>query len=324
MPKSDPIEKALDAIGELRQANAERAVEELRSYLRNRSNLVVAKAAKVTAELHLSQLAAELVAAFDRLFVNPQKLDKRCAALTKIVKALYEFDYTEPEVYLRGAHHVQMEASFGPPVDAAASLRGLCAQGLLRTRYANAVAEVLPLLIDPEPQARLGAIHALALNGGEAGALLLRFKALTGDEDAGVLGECFAGLLAAAPEQSVSFVARYIDSDDTFTAEAAIWALGQSRQQAAFLVLKDKWERTVSREVRKGLLAALAALRLQESVEYLCAELRTADSQTAADLIVVLANYANNESVRQTAAGAVDERHDRALTELFKQHFAGS
>ncbi len=245
MSKSDPVEKALNALSELRHTNSPETVsKELRAYLANRSNLVVAKAAKIAGELHATELISELVAAFERLMKDPQKLDKRCAAVTEIVGALYEMDYCEPEVYLRGLRHVQMEASFGPPVDAAAALRGMCAQGLLRTRYRDALTEVLQLLVDREPPARLGAVRALALNGGEAGVLLLRLKALTGDAEPEVLGQCFSGLLAAAPEQSLAFVAKYVDDEDESTAGAAIWALGESRLSSAVEILKEKWERT--------------------------------------------------------------------------------
>ena len=48
MAKSDPIERSLDRLGELRRADAsETVVQEVREFLRNRSNLVVSKAAKV-------------------------------------------------------------------------------------------------------------------------------------------------------------------------------------------------------------------------------------------------------------------------------------
>ena len=137
---------------------------------------------------------------------NAPKLDRRCAAVTEIVSALYELDYTEPAPFLKGIKHVQLEASFGPPVDEAAKLRAVSAQGLLRTRHQDALSEVLPLLTDCEPAARAGTVRALAANGGEAGVLLLRLKVLSGDAEAAVLGECFAGLLAAAPEKSVGFV----------------------------------------------------------------------------------------------------------------------
>ena len=322
MAKSDPVEKALNAVGELRHTNSpEKVAKELRPYLANKSNLVVAKAAKIAGELHATELIAELSAAFERLMKDPQKLDKRCAAVTEIVGALYEMDYSEPGTYLRGLRHVQMEGSFGPPVDTAAALRGMCAQGLLRTRYRDAMTEVVQLLVDREPPARLGAVRALALNGGEAGVLLLRLKVLTGDKESQVLGACFSGLLAAATEQSLPFVAKYVDDEDEATAEAAIWALGESRLPGAVDVLKKKWERTLSRDIRKILLAALAASRLEEALEFLYSQLRTAHVRIASDVLEVLAPYAGNESIRRAVAEAVQQRGEAAVTAAFREHF---
>lgn len=322
MSKADPIEQALNQIGELRAAPpSEQLVQQLRPFLKNKSNLVVAKAAKVVGELHVYGLIVDLVAAFNRMMVNPVKLDKRCAAITEIVSALYELDYTDADVYLQSIRHVQKEASFGPPVDEAASLRGRSAQGLLRTRHPEAIAAAIELLVDPEPPARLGAVRALASNGGEVGALLLRLKVLTGDKDPEIISECFSGLLAAASGPSLPFVAKYIDNEDDVIAEAAIWALGQSREHAALPILREKWERTADRSLRKTLIAALAASRLQEALDYLCAQLRTADVRTAADIITALSDYASGESLRRSAAAAVEQRHEPALTELFRQHF---
>ena len=323
MSKVDPIEKALNEIGDLRVASSpEEQTDKLRAFLNNRSNLVVAKAAKLVRELQLSTLVPELVAAFDRMWMNPAKLDKRCAAMTEIVSALYEFDYTDPEVYLRGIRHVQREASYGPPVDTAAQMRGMCAQGLLRTRYRDAMAAVTDLLVDEEPPARLGAIRALASNGGEAGALLLRLKSLTGDKDPEITAECFSGLLAGAGEQALSFVAAYMDSEDEVTAEAAIWAVGESRLGGAVGALQEKWERTIDRSMRKTLVAALAASRLQEAIDYLCVKLRDTDAETAKAIVAVLANYASNEAIRNLVAMAVEERSERTVTEAFREHFA--
>ena len=325
MSKTDPIEAALNAIAQLRLADSpDDIAKQLHPFFSNRSNLVVAKAAKLAGELRLSGLIPDLVAAFDRLWVNPAKLDKRCAATTEIVNALYELDYTEPDIYLRGIRHVQKEASFGPPVDVAAKLRGMCAQGLLRTRSADGMAAAVDLLVDPEPPARLGAVRALGSNGGEAGALLLRLKVLAGDEDPEIIGECFTALIAAGKEQAVPFVAGYMEADDELIAEAAIWALGQSRQTAALAVLKEKWERTVERSVRKVLVAALAASRLEEAVDYLVLQLRSADIRSAEDILTALSNYAGAESQRQLVAAAVQERDEPAVTKLFKQHFEGS
>ena len=107
---------------------------ELKAFLKNRSNLVVAKAAKIASQMRATELVPELMGAFHRLMQNPSKLDKGCAATTEIAGALYALDYAEPELYMLGIHNVQMEGSFGPPVDAAAKLRAISALALARTR----------------------------------------------------------------------------------------------------------------------------------------------------------------------------------------------
>ena len=156
MAKNDPIERALNQLSELRHAEpSDTVTAELREFLRNRSNLVVAKAAVVVRELSLVALIPDLVAGFSKFMADAPRLDKRCAALTAIASALYELDYVEPEPYLAGIKHVQLEGSYGPPVDEAAKLRAVSAQGLLRTRHADRVSEVVQLLVDREPAARI-------------------------------------------------------------------------------------------------------------------------------------------------------------------------
>jgi hypothetical protein len=80
----------------------------------------------------------------------------------------------------------------------------------------------------------------------------------------------------------------------------------------------------VERSVRKVLIAALAASRLEEAVDYLVLQLRSADIRTVEDILTALSNYAGGESQRQLVAAAVHERDEPAVTKLFKQHFEGS
>ncbi len=322
MAKSDPIERSLDRLGELRHAEAsETAVEEVRQFLRDRSNLIVSKAAKVVRELQLKALIPDLVAAFSKLMKDGPRLDKRCAAVTEIVSALYELNYQEPEPYLAGLKHVQMEASFGPPVDEAAKLRAVSAQGLVRTRHPDALTEVTQLLVDREPAARLGAVRALAVNGGEAGILLLKLKVLTGDVEPAVIGECFSGLLEASPAKSVPFVAKYIDSNDDDVAQAAMLALGESRLPAAFEVLREKWARTIAMPVRRILLSAMAASKLDEAIAFLVSLVETASVPTAAAAVEALSIYSRNERVRKSVGDAVSVRSEKTLLERFRQDF---
>ena len=322
MAKNDPIKRALDRLGELRHAEPTTAVsEELRGFLRNRSNLVVAKAATIVRELGIVDLTPELVSSFNKFMGDAPRLDKRCAAVTAIASALYEMDYDEPEPYLAGIKHVQLEASFGPPVDEAAKLRAVSAQGLLRTRHADAMPEVLELLVDREPAARVGGIRALAVNGGEAGILLLRLKGLAGDTEPAVLAECFSGLLAASPDKSVAFVARYIDASDEGTAEAAMLALGESRLPAAFQILREKWNTTALLPEKKILLVSMAASKLDEAIAFLVSLVESASAPIAAAALEALSIYRHNERVSKSVRSAVLGRREMAVVEAYQASF---
>jgi hypothetical protein len=237
------------------------------------------------------------------------------------VSALHELDYAEPEIYLHGIHHVQMEGSFGPPVDAAAKLRAISALALARTAYPAALDEVVSLLVDEWPEARVGAVRALAVNGGEAGALLLKLKILLGESEPDVLAECFSGLLTAAPEKSVRLVAGFVDSEDLAVAEAALLALGSSRLPDAFDVLKARWERTAAGPLRKTLLVAIAMVRSDAAVEFLLALLAECSPATAKDVLAALALFRDNEKVRSRVESVVARRNEKGVSEFFGQEF---
>ena len=78
---------------------------ELRRYLADKSSLIVAEAAKILRDQTASALAGDLVAAFDRLMIEPEESDKHCRAKIEIVAALNRLEYREPEVFLRGLSH---------------------------------------------------------------------------------------------------------------------------------------------------------------------------------------------------------------------------
>jgi hypothetical protein len=323
MKKPDPVEQALDRLSSLRSGGklSAPAMQELKMFLKNKSNQVVAKAAKVAGELHAMGLVDDLVLAFHRFMANPQKLDKGCAATTEIAAALYQMDYLEPEIYLLGVHHVQMEGSFGPPVDAAAKLRAVSALGLARTRHPQALEEIVQLLVDPWPQARIGAIRALASNGGHAGALLLRLKVLTGEDELDVLAECFSGLLASTAESSLPLVAAYIESEDQAFAEAALLAIGASRLPQALTLLQTRWEKSAFSPLRRALLLAIAMVRSEAAIEFLISLLPDSNAQTGKDIIAALALFRDNGKVRADVEQAVSALNDKTLSEAFREEF---
>jgi HEAT repeat protein len=320
MKKSDPTAEALAALAGAHEQPAEARRALLRKYLANRSNWVVAKAAKLAGEVRDEDLAMDLVAAFHRLMADAAKLDKGCTALTEIAAALYAIDHHDPEVLLAGIHHVQIEGSFGTPADAAIQLRSFCAMGLAQTHHPDAPYEIVKLLADPEPGARAGAARAIGTLPGDASALLLRFKALIGDRDSDVLGECFTSLLVVDAERSLEFVADFADGDKD-VAEAAILAIGASRTPQGVAWLKQRWERTVHGPMRKTLLLALATARIEPAVEFLLKLLADENPRSAVEVMNVLRIYKHDERVRRAVGEIVDRRREPSIVEAFRREF---
>jgi len=295
---------------------------DLAPFLRHKSNHAVAAAAGAAEHLEASALAPDLVQAFERLMRDPAKLDQGSKATTAIVQALIQLDDPAAKVYFAGIRHVQKEGSFGPPVDVAAPLRGLCARGLARMGHPDALLECVTLLADPEVAARAGAVRAIADSGRPDGVLLLRLKTLVGDKEIDVMGECFAALLSLDPAGSVDFVARFLNSRTEGIGEQAALALGESRLPAAFEVLREAWERGGLGEQRRTLLVAIAMLRIDPALEFLLSRLAEESGPVAADALAGLAFYAQDEAVLARVEGIIQERGDGALEAVFAREFA--
>jgi HEAT repeat protein len=302
--KISPLEEQFDRIAALRREQPSPAgTAELAKYLGGKINLLAAKAARVAGEWQAAELAPELAAAFERFMVKPETTDKRCEAKIAILKVLCQIEYPSPSVFLRGLRHVQMEPSFGPPVDTAAEVRALSAMGLAQTDYPEALEEIVPLLLDREIDARIGAVRAIAASGLAGDVLLLRLKALSGDEPE-VLGECFAALLRAAPEKSVDFVAQFLERREEAVAEAAALALGDSRVESALPVLRAAFEQGRNRALGRTLLLSIALLRRENAIDYLLDLVRHGEEQTAADALAALAMYEQGPSLQERIAQA--------------------
>jgi len=301
--KISSLEEQLDRVAALRSeppSPAGRA--EAAKYLNSKMNLVAAKAARIAGEWLAAELTPQLVEAFDRFMLKPETSDKRCAAKIEILKALCKLEYPSPSIFRRSLRHVQMEPTWGGSVDTAAAVRALGAMGLAQTDYPEALEEIVPLLLDAERDARIGALRAIAASGLPGGALLLRLKALSGDEPE-VLGECFAALLRAAPSQSLEFVAKFLDHREEAVAEAAALALGDSRLESAFAMLREAFERTRALP-RRTLLLAIALLRRENAIDYLLDLVQNGEGQTSADAVAALAMYEKDPNLQ--------ERLDRA------------
>ena len=243
------------------------AVADLSRALDSNSNFVVAKATQIIETRQEFDLRGKLVSAFARLFASPHKLDPTCAALTAIVKALHTLDCEDPTPFFHGVRHVQMEGSFGPPVDAAVELRANCAIALARHTHPRVIAELTERLADREPGARLGAATALGCCGSPAAYPLLQFKTLVGDAEPDVITECYASMLSLDPRQAAGVIREALNGGEY--AESAALALGPSRHADAFPILRDRYETLAGGPLKQTLLLAISLCRTKEAEEFL-------------------------------------------------------
>jgi hypothetical protein len=321
MAKSNPIESQLAALTALRSdPKSESAKAELTRAMASKSNLVVAKATSIINDSQQTDFLPALATAFERFFADGS--DKGCSAKTAIANGLYEFGHNEAAVFVRGIHHVQKEASFGPPVDVAAELRGLCALGLARMGYPDVLPELAELLVDPEFQPRVMAVRAVAYTGSEDGAPLLRMKVLAGDAEPEVIAECFIGLMKLSPKKSLPFVSRFLKSTDPAMAESAALAIGGSRTPQAFELLRAEWESHLQPQPRRPLLLGIAMTRQPAAVDFLLERIAEDRPAPAADAIAAMALYKHDEAIRAKVAAIVNERGENELLAAMKKAFA--
>src|SRR5262249_25023442 len=122
----------------------------------------VAAAAALSARFRFTDLATEMVAAFDRFMIDPTETDKTCSAKTAIVDELNELDFQEPDVFLAGIRHIQLEPVWGGSRDTAADLRAGCAMAVVRIGHPQANVLLADLLADSERAVRIAAAQGLA------------------------------------------------------------------------------------------------------------------------------------------------------------------
>ena len=260
--------------------------------LRDKSNLLVANAARIIAKEALEDLETELIANFERLLKSPLKSDPGCAGKTAILETLISLDCSEHKIYLKAIKYLQLEPVFGGKEDTAVKLRVLAAQGLLNSNYYGVVNELAGLLADNEIQARAGAISALANCNSLAAVPILRYKALIGDKSIRVLSACFDSLLALEPHESRDFVASFLEDKSALVAETAALCLGEARIEGSLEILAKSLEKAVDNELQKTIITAISLLRSESAIDYLF-ELIKKQEINSSDAIAALKLFAD-------------------------------
>ena len=281
---------------------------------------LIGNAARVCGEQLLYTLEPDLIAAYQRLLDNPVKKDPHCIAKSAIVRALVMLDCQDHEFFLAGMRYRQSEPTWGGSVDTALDLRNSSAMGLVGTSYDRAAVAIAELMCDPEAYVRTGAVRALACLREERAEPLLRFKALSGDPEAEVIGECFTSLLQLDPDETVEFVARFLDGANQEIAQYAALALGESRQAAALNTLCTAFDQVyVERQFRRILIRAVALQRSEPAFAWLLDIAAARDTDACELVIEELSIYRTNHKLKARLSQVLALRSDKALMRWFNK-----
>jgi HEAT repeat protein len=281
------IEEHLEQLSGLRGTPPAEAIPRLRKALQDKSNLVVAKAAKVAGEGMHRDLIADLVAAYDRLFVEPVKRDTQCWGKNAIAKVLRDMEYGEAAPFLRGARHIQLEPVWGGQQDTAAALRGICLlalPGCTDIRREDILRYLVDALTEADPVVRADAARAIGAMGGDDSALLLRLKARTGDTQPAVVGQVFESLLALERAHALPFVEDFLQATGGDTAIEAALAIGSSRLENGIEVLLRAFEAAMESDYRSAILRALSLSRQDRAILFLQDRAEDGDREARAAL----------------------------------------
>lgn len=311
MPKRT-LEKRIDELRGLRQSPpGPETTETLRKALEDRSNVIVAQAAKIAGELRLDALAGDLIGAFERLIDDGASRDPQCRAKKAIVSALKTMDHSDSAVFVRGLRHVQMEAVWGGHEDMAAALRGSCALALVQCsdlRRADMLRLIVEAFTDNADSVRADAARALEQLEGDDAALLLRFKARVGDAKPRVVGQALESLLNVEGERALPFVSEFLESRDAELFEEAALVLGASRLPEALALLRTAWERDRNRPRGDALLRLIGASRRPEGIDFLISLIRDGSDRDASSAAKALQIHRDSREIQERVQEALKSR----------------
>jgi HEAT repeat protein len=318
MAKSSTTKEKLLKLGKLKDVPLTTEVmNTFKRSLTSANNIIVEEAAKIVGERGIEEFVPFLLKAFDRFGQEPEKKDKGCLAKEAIIEALDTMEYDQEKFFLQGIKYFQIEPGYPKSVDTAAVLRGKCAFALVRLGYSEAVFELVDLLNDPEPQARIAAVRALTGISSDQSEPLLRLKTNLGDTDHQVISECLSALMLINPERSLEFVERFLNSDDFFIAQSAAFALGESRREDAFNILRRYREKTNRYELYDMLLTPMAITRLEEAFIYLINVIEKEEISSALAAVKAIQIFCD-ESHRVKIQDAVYLRNNTKLAKAYE------
>jgi len=289
------FEEQVAALDALRELPEDERIERLRTALKNRNNFLVAKAADLVREFHITKLTPELLEAFERFLEPAVKSDPQCWAKNALSRALAGLEHQDPAIFFRGMGHIQLEPVWGGLSDTAGTLRATCALALVQCRGlsdTDLLTCLLELMADKDKTVRVEAARAIEQVGSPSASLLLRLRAMIGADEPEVMGACYGGILRIEGVRAISWIANFLAAADDNAAEAALAIAGtHSPEGLAALrecLAKGKGQEASDPWWRSALLSAIALTRQDAALDFLLEliESESLDAETALEAVL--------------------------------------
>jgi hypothetical protein len=329
--RKDPLKEALRKVSDLRSEGvSDEASATLRSVIKKREGVVVAKAAELAAEWNATELAQDLHDAFYRLSEDGLESDPQCWGKIAIVKALYELAWQDVKVFVDGCKTIQLEPVYGGKQDSATSVRTAAIQALVQLPLADTstvMTLLADLLADESAKVRAEAARACVYCQPALVSPLLRLKIRLSDAEPRVLGVCFDTLLVIAPNSETvklvleyatpkTLTKRFTPSHDVLQAEA-LASLASSSLSEAISAVTALYPMLTDTQLRRVLLTALAASPTTEAFTFLCQILKDAPVNEAKWGLEALKPKLHDEENRTLIETCLAKRKDEDLLRAY-------
>ena len=272
------IDEKLRILREVRtEGDPEKIRETAIKYLADKTNLVIAEAAKLIGEFEVTELESELQAAWNRLIehADPVKADKGCTAKTAIIETLGNLNHDDSEFYLTAIQYRQIEPGWPDAQDTAENVRAGCAFAIARSQQLRIVDKLTAFVdyLQGSRSDRINAVKAITDTRHESAIPLLRLKLLSGDPEAEVMGTCMSGMLDLATQRSIPLVAEFLSNPTENVVYEAAAALGVCGKPAAVEALINALKRTGNKDQQRSLLISIGLSRDPSAINFLISQL---------------------------------------------------
>lgn len=322
--KSRSVANRLEAVRRSRLLSSEEKREMLLRALVDRSNLVVAEAAKALIGAGDSEVATLMIERYTWFAADGPRRDPGCVARWQLITALASYgDRRAAPLFFNAIETVQIEPSGAGLEDMAVGLRGQAALALSQLGLPGALLAISVLLFDDDPKvptapqeapfatllARRMAIQALSNLGDPGAVVALGLKlAYPNEEVPEVLVECMDAIARLDDKAALKLIPPYLSERNPYLVAGAATALAALSAAHLELVLDLLVDACLnqSQEAREAIALAIASMRGDDAF-WALGELSTSEDPSVRMAVIPAVAHKGGAPAKEILSRLVDD-----------------